>query len=108
MCHSIIHFEPAIEAMIPSERRGNEYAKSNWIDNPNFARRNLSRDESMTLIQRCANIRELVVLMHPGDGGFDKMYSWNITYINKSAKQGTVEFRRGSASDNASDAFIWM
>lgn len=108
MCHSIIHFEPAIEAILPSDRRGNEYAKSNWVDNPHFARKNLGRKGSMALIQRCTNIRDLVALMHPGEGGFDKMYGWNITYINKSAREGTAEFRRGSASTNFSDALMWM
>lgn len=32
----IIHFKSAIEALVPPSCRGNEFAKSNWIDNPRF------------------------------------------------------------------------
>ncbi|EGX88971.1 hypothetical protein CCM_09018 [Cordyceps militaris CM01] len=36
ICASIIHFEPAFEALLPVDRLSNEYARSNWLDNPNF------------------------------------------------------------------------
>ena len=32
LSHAIIHFEPALEALLPEDRWGNEYTKSNWIE----------------------------------------------------------------------------
>ncbi|KAJ5125959.1 hypothetical protein N7526_008136 [Penicillium atrosanguineum] len=43
ICQSIIHFEPAFEALLPEDRLSNEYARSNWLDNTNFGHQNLSR-----------------------------------------------------------------
>lgn len=69
LSHAIIHFEPALEALLPEDRRGNEYTKCNWIDNPNFGRRRVSRRESMALIERCTTGRELILLMNPDRNG---------------------------------------
>ncbi|OAF56731.1 hypothetical protein VC83_07069 [Pseudogymnoascus destructans] len=62
ICQSIIYFEPAFEAILPRARLGNEYARSNWLDNPNFGYKRLSRRESMVVIEKCTSVRELVLL----------------------------------------------
>lgn len=108
LSHAIIHFEPALEALLPEDRRGNEYTKSNWIDNPNFGRRRVSRRESMALIERCTTGRELILLMNPNrNGEHDKFYGWNFLNLLASP-EATVEFRRGAASVNTQDALIWI
>ncbi|KAJ5708166.1 hypothetical protein N7488_007967 [Penicillium malachiteum] len=63
ICQSIMHFEPAFEALLPEDRLSNEYARSNWLDNANFGHRNLSRKQSIATIQRASTLRELVLLM---------------------------------------------
>lgn len=42
----IIHFEAAIEALVPEYRRGNSYMKSNWLDNSKLALRSKSPTSS--------------------------------------------------------------
>jgi hypothetical protein len=65
VCQSIIHFEPAFEALLPEERLSNEYARSNWLDNENFGHRNLTRKQTIAVIQQASSMRELVLLMNP-------------------------------------------
>ncbi|RGP58024.1 hypothetical protein FSPOR_11936 [Fusarium sporotrichioides] len=104
VCQCIIHFEPAFEGILPRDRLSNEYARSNWLDNPNFGHKNLSRRESMDVIQRAASMRDLVLLMNPDH---DKMFGWNFLYLLNSP-HGTIEFRRGAASISSSDVFMWI
>ncbi|KAL7924402.1 putative amidoligase enzyme domain-containing protein [Trichoderma austrokoningii] len=104
ICSSIIHFEPAFEALLPKDRRSNIYARSNWIDNRNFAGKNLSRWESIAEIQRVATIRDLVLLMNPDR---DKMFGWNFLYLLNNAN-GTIEFRRGASCKSAQEVFVWI
>ncbi|KUI65228.1 hypothetical protein VM1G_00039 [Cytospora mali] len=102
LAQAVIHFEPAFEALVPPERGKNEYARSNWIDNKNFGYQRLSRQESITVLERCTTVREIVDLMNP-DGS--KYYGWNFQAIQK---YSTVEFRRGAASTSVNDVFSWV
>lgn len=104
VCQCIIHFEPAFEGILPRDRLSNEYARSNWLDNPNFGHRNLSRRDSIDVIQSATSMRELVLLMNPDH---DKMFGWNFLYLLNSP-YGTIEFRRGAASTSSSDVFMWI
>ncbi|KAI3395147.1 hypothetical protein diail_1762, partial [Diaporthe ilicicola] len=82
LAQAFIHFEPAFEALVPSERRRNEYmyARSHWIDNKNFGYQRLSRQESITVLEKCITVREIVDFMNP-DGS--KYYGWNFQAIQK-------------------------
>lgn len=104
ICQSVIHFEPAFEALLPEDRLSNEYARSNWLDNANFGHRNLSRRQSITAIQRASSMRELVLLMNPNH---DKMFGWNFLYLLNSPN-GTIEFRRGAACTSAQQVFVYI
>jgi Putative amidoligase enzyme len=104
IAQTIIHFEPALEALLPENRRGNEYSKSNWLDNRNFGYKKWSRAESIELIDQCSSMRDLVLLMNPNH---DKMFGWNFLYLLQDNK-GTVEFRRGAASTSVTDVFMWI
>ncbi|KAG0154189.1 hypothetical protein PDIDSM_1569 [Penicillium digitatum] len=104
ICQSLIHFEPAFEAILPEERLGNEYGRSNWLDNMNFGHQNLSRRQSIAIIQRVSTMRELVLLMNPDH---DKMFGWNFLYLLNNP-HGTIEFRRGAASNSVQDVFIYI
>lgn len=104
VCQSIIHFEPAFEAILPNDRLSNEYARSNWLDNPNFGHQKLSRRQSIALIESVSTVRDLVLLMNPDH---DKMFGWNLLYLLHSP-HGTIEFRRGAASTSPEDVFMWI
>lgn len=97
-----IHFEPALEALVPEGRRANIFAVSNWIDNINFADPSTTRQVAMNIIDRCSRESELIELMCPPP--HQRCFAWNFWALKKF---GTIEFRKGSASVNASDALAW-
>ncbi|THC91275.1 hypothetical protein EYZ11_009252 [Aspergillus tanneri] len=99
---AIIHFEPAFEALVPPERRGNEYSRSNWLDNPQLGYQNLSRDQSIELIESRNTTDEIIGIMNPNQS---KYFGWNFLPLKTFR---TIEFRRGSASLSANDAFTWV
>jgi Putative amidoligase enzyme len=96
-----LHFEPAVEVLVPAERRYNYYSKGNWINNRNLAGRNLSRIDSIAKIEACENKGQLISLMHPG---LDRYFGWNFWSLNK---LNTIEFRKGAGSRNADEALAW-
>lgn len=104
IAQSVIHFEPAFEAMVPPDRRGNEYARSNWIDNKHFGYARKTRAQSIALIEECTQIREIVELMCPE---ISKYWGWNFSNLVKDAKY-TIEFRRGAVSTTVDDVFVWV
>lgn len=109
LCQSILYFEPAFEALLPTHRLRNEYAKSNSVDNSNF--RKLPQQDCFAAIERCAGLADLALLMNPDDphtGNEDKMFGWNLRYILKRGPKGTIEFRRGAGSSRKEHAFMWI
>ncbi|KAH7036026.1 putative amidoligase enzyme-domain-containing protein [Microdochium trichocladiopsis] len=102
LAQAVIYFEPAFEAILPEDRRGNEYAASNWIDNAYLKR--LSRQQAIDRIEQCRTQDELIQLMNPG-GAQDRYYGWNFQALNKLS---TVEFRRGPASSTADQVLHWV
>jgi hypothetical protein len=98
----IIHFEPALEALMPVSRRGNLYAMSNWIDNHQFAGRKMSRTECINAIDKCKTESHVIVLMSSPPMG--RYWAWNYQAYHKF---GTVEFRKGSSSQNGEQALAW-
>jgi Putative amidoligase enzyme len=98
----VIHFEPALEALVPAERRRNPFVMSNWIDNFRFADETITRGVAIEMIHECTSESELIGLMCPRPQ--ERYYAWNFRAIGRF---GTIEFRKGSASLNASDALAW-
>lgn len=101
MAQAIIHFEQAFEAILPEERRANEYARSNWIDNPHFAYQNLSRDQSIDFLEDLTTINQVIDAMNPNQS---KYFSWNFLSVRRFK---TIEFRRGAVSLSVNDVFMW-
>lgn len=97
-----IHFEPALEALVPEIRRGNLFAMSNWIDNINFADASITRQVAMNMIDNCGRQIELIKLMCPPPQR--RCFAWNFWALQKF---GTIEFRKGSASLDAGNALAW-
>lgn len=103
IAQAAIQFEPAIEALIPASRRGNKYAKSNWLDNPSLGHYNLSRSECIDKIAKVRNAEELVEMM--GDT-FDRDYSWNFTSL-RCLKKPTLEFRKPPVCTTVEQTLGW-
>lgn len=101
MAQAIIHFEQAFEAILPEERRANEYARSNWIDNPHFAYQNLSRDQSIDFLEDLTTINQVIDAMNPNQS---KYFGWNFLSARRFK---TIEFRRGAVSLSVNDVFMW-
>lgn len=101
IAQAIIYFEPAFEVLVPTQRRGNEYSRSNWIDNPNFGYRNLSREQSIALIENLHTVDEVINIMNPDQS---KYFGWNFLSIKT---YRTIEFRRGAVSLSANDVLMW-
>jgi Putative amidoligase enzyme len=99
---SILWFESGFEVLVPQSRRGNEYAKSNRVDNPVFQGK--TGPECFQLIEQCANNVDIVNLMN-NDG--DRHYAWNSKNLFYGGKM-TIEFRRGPGVTDAEHCLSWV
>jgi Putative amidoligase enzyme len=98
----VIHFEPAIEALVPRERRGNNYMKSNWLDNARFGLHNQSPRQAIRQIEQAQTRQDVVELMSPGVS--DNYFAWNFKSLQRLR---TIEFRKASPSKTAQEALMW-
>jgi Putative amidoligase enzyme len=98
---SVIYFESAFEALVPKKRRGNAFAKSNWLDNPCLAQKGISRLDAMTLIGR-AQCTDEVIASVQGKG--DRDYAWNFESF---IKHDTIEFRKPPPSLTPAEVLSW-
>ena len=105
IAQAVIHFETALEVLMPPDRRGNEYAKSNWLDGPRLGQAGLTRHESIAAIEKVSNLRELVDLMQPFRFGTDRDYAWNFHSLQLLPK--TIEFRKPPVSLTPDAALSW-
>ncbi|KAF7505735.1 hypothetical protein GJ744_000501 [Endocarpon pusillum] len=105
IAQAVIHFETALEALMPPERRGNEYAKSNWLDGRRFGREGLTRHESIAAIEKASHLRELVDLMQPFRFGADRDYAWN--FLGLQSFPRTIEFRKPPVSLTPDAVLSW-
>lgn len=98
---SIIHFETALEAVMPPARRNNGWARSNWLSSPRLAAKNKSRKESIreieSVISRPSVIRLMQELGNP-------CFAWNLWSLND---KSTIEFRKPPGSVTAAEALTW-
>lgn len=103
IAQAVIYFEPAFEAILPPNRRQNEYTMSNWIDNPNFGHKNKSRLESIATIENCSTTRQVVELMCPQQNKY-----WGFNFLNiVEDPHSTIEFRRGTPCASARSPLVW-
>ncbi|KAF7505495.1 hypothetical protein GJ744_000742 [Endocarpon pusillum] len=79
---SIIHFEPAFEALMPEARRGNPFCQSNWLDSPCLAPAGLSRSESIAEIERKLDAYDVITSIQNGG---DKCFAWNFESLREHA-----------------------
>jgi Putative amidoligase enzyme len=98
---AVIHFETAIEAVVPPERRGNPFATSNWMASPLLAQKGLTRAESIALIERGRWDDEA---LKPVQEFGMRDYAWNFESLHK---HGTIEFRKPPACTTPEEVLSW-
>lgn len=99
---AILYFEPAFEALMPEERRGNEWAQSNWLEGSCLAQHGLSRSKSIEEIERAPDEGALVRMMQISR---DPRYVWN--FWNVFTPLRTIDFRQPPGSKTANEALSW-
>ncbi|PKY03710.1 hypothetical protein P168DRAFT_305046 [Aspergillus campestris IBT 28561] len=102
LSRAILFFEPAFEVLLPIERRGNEYARSNRIDNPRLSKK--SGMELFQIIDQCTHPVHVADLLN--DGG-NRYYGWNFVNLYYGRIQ-TVEFRRGPGVCTIGPCIAWI
>jgi Putative amidoligase enzyme len=98
----VIHFEPAIEALLPEERRGQLFARSNWLDNKNFVTGKKTRRQAINEIGRTRDRQAVVNLMSPRPSG--DHFAWAFSKLDK---HKTIEFRKPGPSKSAEETIMW-
>lgn len=102
ICRSIVYFEFAFEALLPSTRRCNPWTKSNVYDNRRFPNKKLKT--CFDIIDSCQTIPEIVYLMNDGD---DKYFGWNFLNLLEDGTN-TIEFRRAPGVEKVKDCLAWV
>jgi hypothetical protein len=103
IAQSTIHFEPAIEALMPDlEDNGLNYV-SNWVMSWDFAPSGRSRPESIELIEYFSYLADVAGAMQRNTpmGNF----SWEFKQLGLS--QERIEFHRCPACHNADEAIMY-
>ncbi len=113
---SAIHFEPAIEALLPEHRHrhpdthnpGDPKVRSNWLDSPFLVRQAKSRCQSIAAIE-IAPDREAVVRLMTGpenkaDPWSNRSYAWIFSDL---FDNNMIGFRKPPAPSSANDVLNW-
>lgn len=87
---------------MPEERRGNEWARSIWLESPNLAIQGKSRYDSIQEIEKAPSEDALISLLHVPEV---LTYTWNFWSLTTSKR--TIEFRQPPASSNVQEALSW-
>jgi Putative amidoligase enzyme len=98
----VIHFEPAIEALMPLNRRQNVYVKSNWLEGELLGKAYKSRRESIAAIDEEGDMSRVIALMQHSS---DRDYCWN--FLNLCKGKATIEFRKPPPSTTSEEALSW-
>ena len=103
IAQAAIHFEPAIEVLIPEHRRGNIHAQSNWLDSPNLAQKGRSRAASIAHIEKQLDRDAVVNVMQLAS---DVDYSWNFRSLTDT-QMSTIEFRKPPSVKTGEEVLAW-
>lgn len=102
LCRSIFYFEGAIEALVPPQRRSNEYTANNRRDNSLLKGKSITT--CLSLVNRCNHPAEIADLMN--DGGA-RYFSWNFTNLYYGGL-ATVEFRQAPGAIDETMCIPWV
>ena len=100
IAQAVIHFEPAFEVLVPQSRRGNQYARSNWLECPDLGPSSKSRLDSILALNRLPDYDERAIIQIFSD----RRYSWSFMTM---LYYSTVEFRKPPFSTTAAECLQW-
>ncbi|KAL9089349.1 MAG: hypothetical protein Q9159_002565 [Coniocarpon cinnabarinum] len=106
IAQAAVYWEPAWEAVMPNARRGNKFARSNYLDNRNLARKGFSRQESLQIIEDAGSVRKLLDQIQPREAFVWRNFGFN--FVNVLEGPNTIEFRRGACSVSTQDVRMWV
>jgi Putative amidoligase enzyme len=101
LASSVIHFEPAFEALMPLSRKGNRTCKTNWLYSTSLAIDGSSRRDAICKISNAPGIDEVIAMIQSHR---DKCFAWNFQSLNRMNK---VEFRQPPGSKSAGEVLGW-
>jgi hypothetical protein len=108
IAQAAIHFEPALQVLIPGSRRDDLDAMSNWIDNEKFLGRAVSRRKAIGMIESCNSTREVIELVSPDKSlrpWLDQIrFEWNFRTLYK---HRSIEFRSVGTNVGYDVAVAW-
>ena len=101
IARAILYFEPAINALVPSHRRGNTWCKSLYASNPEF--KDMEDDPQLAIakLDCVEEENDIVDLMNPDSKG----YVWNFESLRR---YGSLEFRQGPGVTTADETLAWV
>ena len=105
LAQAVIHFEPALKALAPSDWATNIGRKSNWINNPHLGLRNLSRAESIAhigTIEDSEQPRSVAGLIQKGRV---RNYCWNFT---RHVVDPLITYRQIPKCTTSSEMICWI
>jgi len=100
VARAALHFEEAINALVPEHRRGNYFCKTFLASNPNFQGKTV--EEAIALVDQKQDLEGVCGLMNPNN---DRYYTWNFTSLTK---HSTIEFRQPPGVTTAAAALGWV
>lgn len=98
-----IHFEPAMEAIMPVINVESFINTSNWIQSLDFAPSGRSRPDSINLIETSTSIPTLAGMMQRSEP--DTSFNWDFTGLSQ--PEGTIKFCRPPPSNDVEDAIMY-
>lgn len=112
---SIIHFEPAVDAMLSHYRKSDNLFVcgshgSNWLRSPCLGRVGKSRSQSIAAIQQADRVDQVVRLMYgdhsAGDlEGMVRQFDWNLRRTLRSKQ--AVQFTKAPGCVNSPEMLAW-
>lgn len=107
---AIIHFETALEVLVPTTRRGSQWCRSNRYDNPAFTKvannggtGMMTSQDIFKTIDACNDAVEVAKLMSP-----ERYFAWNFANIFAANGKGTIEFRRPPGLVDIDTCCAWI
>ncbi|KAF9645630.1 hypothetical protein BDM02DRAFT_3130921 [Thelephora ganbajun] len=111
IARAILHFEPAVNGLVPPHRLNNKWCKTFFLNNVNFQDTDVAW--AIARVDGAGSLKAIVGLVHPPLDDFpipDRFYAWS--FANSSSLLGpprsTIEFRQGEGVTTPFNALTWV
>jgi Putative amidoligase enzyme len=104
IAQAVIHFETALEFLVPADARRNESPKSNWLESYYLAQKRRSRPDSVRFIELLSGMASVVLVMQ---GMGDANFAWNFLALAETDGQ-TIQFRKAPSCTAPEEVLSWV